>query len=113
MVKMKNCRHLWPRHDIPLSKAWRGERPRPPVPQLALPPAAIIGARRSSLAASAADEAAAACDPADAAAAVPVTSLKCVAAIGRQSVTEEQAPRQVSRDTTSYEGPRTYRQSEK
>ena len=48
MVKMKNCRHLWPRHDIPLSKAWRGERPRPPVPQLALPPAAIIGARRSS-----------------------------------------------------------------
>ena len=60
MVKMKNCRHLWPRHDIPLSKAWRGERPRPPVPQLALPPAAIIGARRSSLAPSAADEAAAA-----------------------------------------------------
>ena len=58
--------------------------------------------------------AAAACDPADAAAAaaVPVTSLKCVAAIGRQSVTEEQAPHQVSRDTTSYKGPRTYRQTE-
>ena len=58
--------------------------------------------RRSSLfAASAADEAAEA--DATAAAAAAVTSLKCVAAIGRQSVTEEQAPG----EPRQHKGPRT------